>query len=421
VKTEVERILQSDTLRNADALRRLLAYLAEKSLSGEADHLKEYTIGVDAFGKPAGYDPRQDSIVRLQVGRLRQKLAEYYRTEGREDQVIIDLPKGRFRLQSETRPPSSAPVPPPVEPKTPQLAPGWRRAALALGFALAVAWAGYSTIRLWQERQTSAPLRAAWTPELSTIWAPFVVADRPLILAVGTPLFISLGGLDMLRDLNVNRWEDALRSPSVGAFRRILKDPPMQPRYHYAPVDELDAAFLLGKLLSTRQPHISLATSTHLSLQEIESNNMVFVGSPALFDELLRGLPVDQQLVQERWGVRNLHPQRGEPSFFADRNVFGPSEDGEVYVLISHAPGPLGIGDVASFTSGTSPGRLSAVQWLTDPALARTLAQKLTASDGRIPRYYQVLVKTKFKDAVPMETSYVLHRSLAQTARGSRP
>src|SRR5579871_4784898 len=101
---EVERILESDTFRNSDALRRLLRFLADKRLAGEADQLKEYSVGIDALGKPATYDPRHDSTVRIQVGRLRQKLAEYYRTEGKDDPLVIDLPKGRFKLTCEESP-----------------------------------------------------------------------------------------------------------------------------------------------------------------------------------------------------------------------------------------------------------------------------------------------------------------------------
>src|ERR1051326_2304591 len=97
-QAEIERILHSDTFRNSDVLRRLLRFLADKTISGEADQLKEYTIGIDALGKPSSYDPRQDSVVRIQVGRLRQKLAEYYRTEGKDDPIVIDVPKGQFKL-----------------------------------------------------------------------------------------------------------------------------------------------------------------------------------------------------------------------------------------------------------------------------------------------------------------------------------
>src|SRR6185369_5950656 len=103
-QAEVERILHSNTFRNSDVLRRLLRFLADKTILGEAEQLKEYSIGIDALGKPADYDPRQDSVVRIQVGRLRQKLAEYYRTEGKDDSLVIDVPKGRFKLSVDLRP-----------------------------------------------------------------------------------------------------------------------------------------------------------------------------------------------------------------------------------------------------------------------------------------------------------------------------
>src|ERR1700675_1190296 len=120
---QVRRILESKAFRTSEVHRNLLNYLAEKSLSGDADSLKEYTVGLDVFAKPSSYDPRQESVVRMHMARLRQKLAEYYRTEGATDPVIVDLPKGAFKVTFEPRPipveaePPPAPIvqlPPPV-------------------------------------------------------------------------------------------------------------------------------------------------------------------------------------------------------------------------------------------------------------------------------------------------------------------
>ena len=97
-RAQIERLLLSKTFETSEAHRRLLAYLAEKSLSGEADRLKEYAVGIDAFGKPASYDPQEDSIVRTHAGRLRCKLREYYEIEGKADPISVELPKGGFRL-----------------------------------------------------------------------------------------------------------------------------------------------------------------------------------------------------------------------------------------------------------------------------------------------------------------------------------
>src|SRR5690242_15357974 len=111
LQAQVDRILRSDEFRSSEVLRRLLSYLADKAISGQADQLKEYVIAIEGLGKPSSYDPQHNSAVRIQIGRLRQKLAEYYRTEGKEDPTIIDLPKGRFRLSCEQRSPATEPPP----------------------------------------------------------------------------------------------------------------------------------------------------------------------------------------------------------------------------------------------------------------------------------------------------------------------
>jgi hypothetical protein len=98
VHTQIQRMLSSKTFESSETQRRLLQYLADKALSGDAERLKEYTVGIEAFGKPSTYDPQEDSIVRTQTGRLRGKLREYYATEGQGDPVVVDLPKGGFRL-----------------------------------------------------------------------------------------------------------------------------------------------------------------------------------------------------------------------------------------------------------------------------------------------------------------------------------
>ncbi|HZY72191.1 MAG TPA: hypothetical protein VFE22_03695, partial [Edaphobacter sp.] len=69
LQSQVGRILRSDEFRSSEVLRRLLSYLADKAISGEADQLKEYVIAIEGLGKPSSYDPQHNSAVRIQVGR----------------------------------------------------------------------------------------------------------------------------------------------------------------------------------------------------------------------------------------------------------------------------------------------------------------------------------------------------------------
>jgi hypothetical protein len=100
IQQQVQRIVQSEQFRSSEVLRRLLTFLSEKAIAGEADNLREYVVAIDGLGKSSTYDPQHNSAVRIQMGRLRQRLAEYYGTEGKTDPMIVDLPKGRFRLPS---------------------------------------------------------------------------------------------------------------------------------------------------------------------------------------------------------------------------------------------------------------------------------------------------------------------------------
>jgi predicted ATPase len=96
VIAQVARLLRSGTFANAPSLRRLLAYVVDRSLDGTGDAVKEYSIGVEVFDRGESFDPRIDTIVRVQARRLRAKLVEYYALEGRADPIVIELPKGRY-------------------------------------------------------------------------------------------------------------------------------------------------------------------------------------------------------------------------------------------------------------------------------------------------------------------------------------
>src|ERR1043166_5726551 len=95
VRLELQRVLESAGFARNERLSRFLRFVVEGRLEGRDAELKESIIGVEVFGSP-DYDPKQDSLVRTEAGRLRARLAEYYAGEGRGDPVIIELPKGGY-------------------------------------------------------------------------------------------------------------------------------------------------------------------------------------------------------------------------------------------------------------------------------------------------------------------------------------
>jgi TolB-like protein len=96
VRAQVQRITQSAAFRQSERRQKFLRYVVDEALAGRADRLKGYVIATEVFERPASFDPQIDPIVRIEAGRLRDKLHEYYATEGRSDPVVIDLPKGSY-------------------------------------------------------------------------------------------------------------------------------------------------------------------------------------------------------------------------------------------------------------------------------------------------------------------------------------
>lgn len=96
IRAQVERILQSEGFVRSARIQRVLAYLVESVLAGQPERLKESVLGIEVFGRPPDYDPKADSIVRVQMRRTRSKLNNYYAQEGRLDDVLIWLDKGSY-------------------------------------------------------------------------------------------------------------------------------------------------------------------------------------------------------------------------------------------------------------------------------------------------------------------------------------
>ena len=114
IRGQLARLLATTAF--ASSLRRgqLLRYLVERALAGEGNGINEYAIGLDVFEKPASFDPRIESIVRNEAGRLRQKLRDYYSESGRQDRVLIELPPRGYKPAFVFRETQAPPISPPA-------------------------------------------------------------------------------------------------------------------------------------------------------------------------------------------------------------------------------------------------------------------------------------------------------------------
>src|SRR5262245_46488792 len=103
IRHQLDRILNSDPFQQSQRRQRFLEYLVTETLAGRGERLKAYNVALEVFDRPETFDPITDPLVRIEAARLREKLREYYGTDGQDDPIHIDLPKGTYTPQIEFR------------------------------------------------------------------------------------------------------------------------------------------------------------------------------------------------------------------------------------------------------------------------------------------------------------------------------
>ncbi len=119
IQRHLQKVLLSESLAKAETPRKLLSYLTERALRDEIP--KETEIAFDVFGKDPSFSGAEQSIVRVSVRSLRQKLAEYYAGPGQHDEVRFDIPKGGYRLTASLHVVPSSPFLQPSRLNSPRL------------------------------------------------------------------------------------------------------------------------------------------------------------------------------------------------------------------------------------------------------------------------------------------------------------
>lgn len=403
---ELQRVLASESFRSAEALRRLLAYLAEAHVSGIDRHLKEYTIGRDVMSKPEDYDPRVDASVRVQIGKLRQRLERYYSTEAPGSSYILTLPKGHFALAFEavTLPPVPE-IPPPLEAPKDTTTNPWKWVSIVLG--LLVLAVSTLLFMVWRNGRSPAPVAASG--ELHDYWRPFVDSKKPAVVVLGSPMFVRLN-THYFRNPWVNDWKEAEQEIPLAELSRLVKSPTApSPTYRWTPFGEAAAAFRLAAVLSPSKDLV-LKRSTVLSWEDVRASNLIFLG-PAKFNRQLPDLPVEQDFLIEQGAVKNLRPLPGEAERYQKPSAPDVEDIPEDYAVITRVHGVTGWGEVLVLASTSTEGTWAAADYLTNPVALEGMMKRLR-KDGKVPDNYQLVIKCRFKSQVPIHTEYVTHHEV---------
>lgn len=214
VESELRKVISSQRFLKAEGLRNFLSFVVERTLAGHSDELKESVIAMEAFNRSARFDPRLDAFVRVQAGRLRAALSEYYETEGAGDPVSIDIPKGSYAAAFSARN---------VEAPGVSGRPGFLISML-VGAALILLAAVAAAVWLVPAMRSKAPLaRSALLTEKDTM----VVADFEN--TTGDPVFDGTIKQALLMDLEQSPFLKVLPESQMQEMRRLMARPSGEP------------------------------------------------------------------------------------------------------------------------------------------------------------------------------------------------
>jgi hypothetical protein len=295
----MEAVLNSQTFQKAPALRHLLQYLWEH----RTEEVNEYSIAVDAFSRRADFDPKIDATVRVQIARLRQKLKEYYDSEGSGSAQMLTVPLGKHRIEI-----VSGPALVYNELRTRNLR---LRKAILLLASVVILLAAACTVLVVQNHRVTASVSES-RPALPAFWTQLVGNGINTRLVLETPVFFRWEESNLkVRDVRVNEFADYPQSEELGRLVKRFGAPKLM--QNYTATSDTFAAIRLLQFLESRGCHLSVVSGADLSMDAAEESNLILIGTAGV-NRRFRGLLEKANFVPVPDGDRvvNRSPKPGE-------------------------------------------------------------------------------------------------------------
>jgi hypothetical protein len=439
---QIEKILRSNVFRNAPSLQRLLHFVTSKAAQDQSGQIKEYTIAAEVFGRGDNYDPKIDTTVRVEMRRLREKLRDYYETEGGRDPILIGIPKGRYLPTFEIRPES---VPGYTSPEQPYaIAPAAQRsegqvseAELAhqpivparlvrpmlilgvvaslclvlLGFALGVRWDENASQRRGGAAAAVAPrVGLPLDPVVEEFWRGILGNEAAPVVGYPAAVFLIDETNDLFRfrrgasDARGTPVDPHLALQNASNPLLIAKAGTLYYEDGYTGTGELEGIALLAPLFSAMNLQMALKRCNEITIDDLKKHNVVLLGS-SFQNRAVAQLPSSGEFVfdnpeprRELWRGRiiNLHPSNGEEAVYRTERDPVTQVVKTDYALITVQQGVLPGRTVVILGGLDTTGSEGALQFVTSKSTLEQLFRRLKslgaqAEQHRMPMFQALL------------------------------
>jgi hypothetical protein len=404
---QIEKLTNSHSLKGSESLCKLLRYLAEHSLDHPGSALKEYQIATEVLGRSVAFDPQSDSTVRVQAGRLRMKLADYYSHEGPDDPILVELPKGSYAVSFHARTPTNVPAAYTIPVRgqtasgseTPTSSRSWRVAVFILSIlsillAASLVVTAILASRLQRQVAVKEPVPAVYR----IFWNRFLTSPQQPWVVFSNGNF-------------VGRPETGMRyfNPASDSRAFVLD--------HYTGVGEVLAIHQLDRVFARLNRDLGVKRGALFSLDDARNNDLIFVGSPSENLTLL-DIPGTREFVFQRLdsgprkgdlAILNVHPQQGEPKIFMPSPPNQPTTDD--YAVVALLPGLDPARSVLILAGNSTFGTQAAVEYVCREDSLQELLQHLNVSRADELKSFEALLRVKIAHGVPVTTEFLALRT----------
>jgi hypothetical protein len=367
---------------------------------------KEYQIATEVFGRQQDFDPHVDSMVRVQAGRLRTKLAEYYISEGAEDHILVEIPKGTYGLTFHHRSAvaqkigsGAASQAPPVSLDSGPVPRRWFSVMLVLALVLTAIVSVATDRYLTRGSAGARPANEAVEAPVAfhVFWKGFLTSPEEPLVIFSNAAFVGLP------DVGIRYFD-----PSRDRGQKIFD--------HYTGVGEVLAVHNLDYAFDLLHQKIRVKRGSLFSLDDAKNNDLIFVGSPTENLTLLE-IPGTQEFVFKTVssGIRkgnteivNLHPQPGEPKEY----LATPANQTltEEFAVIALVRGLNPSRSVLILAGTTTIGTQAAVEYVCQQNSLEQLLLRLSVSNSGELKPFETVIHVKVAKGVPVGSELVALR-----------
>lgn len=371
VREQVKRVVADPLFCNSKRYSGLLKFIADRSLDGRTEDLKERIIGIEVFGRSPDYDTSNDATVRVAANEVRKRLALYYKEPGREQELRIEVPSGSY--VAEFRPPESPSQAPPIplvqevaiesRPESKEGSPSPAVSVLVKRrrwYVEAAAAAVILSLAGWGVARALSP-----APVIDQFWAPVLAGNSPAVLYLSSPSGPTPSSPP---------WFPSNSADSGEQFHEFMRKSRGQ-----LPVADVNGASALSSFLQRKGRESIIRPANGVNLSDLRAAPAVLLGSfyndwaIRLGDNLHFRFRRESDLGL-RWIEDSAHPQSRAWSMDLSAPYGQVKED---YGLISRVFDPSAGRWVMVLAGLTGSGTSAACEIVTDPNAMASLGSHL--------------------------------------------